>query len=200
MSTAYTSTRYPTAYRPSLYSNIQNGSQALATTVHNIAENQHWLVMADLDVVNFHQSWATDEWTNSTRVLQMLVPPFCQFAGFHFYVARDFDVASLSSPVTANGIRVTSAVDTRTVHNVGFGEDITESGKGGFDNGAYGWVHIDTIVEHPQTDDQSALKLAAATSETWTTVEFSVIMGSKVRCRAAAYHIIPNRTGYIVTV
>lgn len=200
MSTAYISTRYPPGFKPSDYlTAVQNGSQALATTVYTIADNQQWLATEDLDLAHFHQSWATGEWNNSARTIRMLIPPFCQFAGFHFYVARNFDMASAASPV-GNGLYVTSGVDQRAVHLVPFGEDITASGKATFSNASYGWVHIDGIVQNPQTDDQSALKLVSSTSETWTSVEVSITMGTKVYCRAAAYHIIPNRTGYIVTV
>src|SRR3972149_5869463 len=204
MATAYTSTRYPVGFKSSLYTNTQDGSLAVASTVHGLAENQHWLGMGDLDVVNFHQSFGSNtlEWNNSTKEIKVMVPPFCQFAGFHFYVSRDFDLATPTVPA-ANGVTVTSKAggfpyDIRTYHNVEFGEDLTALGKTIANSDSYGWVHIEGVVDNPQTDDNSALKLAAATSEAWSYVNVSIIMGAKVYCRAAAYHLIPNTSGYIV--
>lgn len=201
MSTAYVSSRFPVAFTPKEPNDIQNGCQALSSIVYTLADNQQWLASEDVDVVNFHQGWGgtTKEWNNGSNTIRVMIPPFCQYAGFHFYVARDMDTAGGQQPVLDLGIQLDVLGGTsRAIHNIAHGEVLGIKPK--FSNEVYAWEHMDGISQNPEDFGPSAVKLVSSTSETWTSVRVSITMGTKVYCRAAAYHIIPNRTGYIVTV
>lgn len=198
MATAYTSTRFPVNYKFMDPSNVRNGSLARAGSFYVLADNQHWLAMADTELTNFYQGTIDNEWTNLAKTMTVQVPPFCQYAAFHFYAARDFDVRSSGASDVA-GIKVVSPVDTRVIQKVPGGEDLFLSGKGTLSDGSYKWVDIDGIVSSPIDNDATALKLVTSPSETWTTVSVTVTMGSLVFCRSAGYNIIPNTLGYVVT-
>lgn len=208
MATAYVSKRFPVGFQPKTEDAIQNGSLALASTMSAIAENQHWLGMGDLDLVNFHQGLdiegpvgaLSNLWNGLTypKTLTLNIPPFHQYAAFHFLVCRDYLLASPT--LSGNGIKIECATSTSYINNITFGEDFASTAKPAFDISNFGWVHAATISETAVTGEQSALKLNSTASETWTTVDVTITLGTGVYCLAAAYHLLPNQAGYTVTV
>jgi hypothetical protein len=187
MATQYTSTRIPVGFIRNDGSGIHNGSLALAETIHTIVENQHYLAMGDPDVVNF---MAGGPVINATRIVTLIVPPFCQYASFHFHVAQDFNEDSS----TLNYIDISCAASSRRTTSIPFGEDIASTGKTMTVDKA-GWVHFEGISDNPASDRPSALMLFsdANVPEVWTTVDVTVTIPDKVYVYTGAYITMPPR-------
>lgn len=186
MATQYTSTRIPVGFIRNDGSSINNGSLALANTVHAVVENQHWLCFGDTDLTHFINAGPVE---NATRIVTLLVPPFCQYASFHFFCARDFNGTSS----TLSYIDISSPSTSRRTTVIPYGEDLSLTAKPSLDELSAGWVHFEGMTENPSTITPTALRLFddASVPEDWTTVDVTVTISAKVYVFAAAYRVLP---------
>lgn len=186
MPVQYTSTRIPTGFIRNDGGGIVNGALATAGLAHTVIENQHWLAFGDTDTVNF-LSGAPDE--NVTRTINVRIPPYCQYASFHFFCARDFN----GSTTTFSYIDISCTSSSRRTTTIPFGEDFASSGKTAATADMAGWVHFEGISDNPLTSTPSALRLLndADVSGDWTNVAVTVVASPKVYLFTGAYRVLP---------
>lgn len=185
MAVQYTSSRIPTKFIPNNGLGVANGAIASASLAHTIIENQQWLGFGDTDMVNFLVG-APDE--NDTRVITVRVPPFCQYATFHFHCARDFDGTS----TTQSFIDIACTSSSRRTVTIPWGSDFTATGKTVTVDMA-GWVHFEGIADNPLTSTPTAIRLLddANVSGDWSTVNVTVTISPKVYVYTGAYMVMP---------
>lgn len=192
MATQYTTTRFPVAFIPNDGSTIANGTPAKAGTVGTIVENQHFLAFGDTDLVN---CMAGGPHTNITRTFSIWVPPFCQYASFHFHVARDFNGTS----TTLSYLDIASPAASSRTTSIPFGEDLAVTGKAMSPDKA-GWIDFDGIPDNLEPDMPTALQLFsdANVPETLTGVNVTITIPANVYVYTAAYRILPPRRIIVV--
>lgn len=176
---------------------IQNGTLAMAGTFSTLADNQHWLVMTDQPMINFYTSRRTTGngiWSGaSSKVVTLTVPPFGQYAAFHFLVTRDFTNTSS----TLSYLDIASSVDSRRTTAIPCGEDLSVTSKaGGLTLESACWIHFSQPSSNPTDSDPGALKLFPWTLEYWRTVDVTVTVAANVVVLAAAYQMLPNTEVY----
>lgn len=186
MPVQYTSTRIPVGFIRNDGSGVNNGALATASLAHTVIENQHWLAFGDTDAVNF-LSGAPD--TDITRAINVRIPPYCQYASFHFFCARDFNGTSS----TLSYIDISCTSSSRRTTTIPFGEDFASSGKATATADMAGWVHFEGISDNPLTSTPSALRLLndTAVSGDWTDVNVTIVASPKVYLFTGAYRILP---------
>ncbi len=185
MAVEYTSTRIPTGFTRNDGQAVANGALASASLSHTIIENQQWLAFGDTDQVNFMVG-APDE--NVTRVITVRVPPFCQYASFHFHCARDFNGTS----TTQSYIDIACTSSSRRTVTIPWGSDLAATGKSMSVDMA-GWVHFEGIADNPLTSTPTAIRLLddSAISGDWSTVNVTVTVSPKVYVYTGAYRVMP---------
>lgn len=195
----YTSYRFPTNFIRKDPSHIQNGSLALAATAHTIAENQHWLALADQPMINFYTRSGFgaadgDNWIGSgggdTRIVTVRVPPFAQYASFHFRVAKNFNGTSTTVPY----IEISSPEESHRLSNIPFGQDETVGAKP-IEATAWveaEWVHFDGIPESNIADIPAALMLVATPDAAWQEVQVYIEVSEDLIVQTGAYKILQN--------
>lgn len=175
---------------------LQNGTLAMSETFSTLADNQHWLVMTDQPMINFYTSRRTSGngiWTGaSTKTVTVTVPPFGQYAAFHFLVTRDFTNTS----TTLSYLDIASPSDSRRTTAIPCGEDLTITTKGSLSLESACWIHFSGLGPNPTISDPGALKLFPWTLEYWRTVDVTVTVAADVMVLAAAYQMLPNTEVY----
>lgn len=197
----YESHRFPTNFIRSDENIIQNGSLALASTIHTIVENQHWNVLGDTPFITFltrgSQLGSVADVTTSLDVTVML-PPFATHVAFYFYYAHDFDSSGVGT--TAEYIDVSSSVDSSRATNLPFGEDLTDTSKPSLGFASGGWVFFDGIVPNPTDTTPQAIAVVSAMSGTWQEVTVTVDTSNNIALLSGAYRVLPNRNTFEVDV
>lgn len=196
MATQYTSARIPHGFVRTAGNALGNGSLAMGATVQAIVDNQHWLCFGDTDLTHF---FCGEGFDNETRVVTLIVPPFCQYASFHFFCARDFDGTSS----TLSYIHISSPSSSRITTTIPWGADLDPAlspPKPAIDVLDAGWVHFEGLTANPGTYTPTALRLFddASVPEDWTTVDVTVIVSPKVYMYAGAYRILPPSRNLVV--
>jgi hypothetical protein len=186
---------------------IKNGTAAKSEIFQTQAKNQTWLACGGaMPLINFFvmqqnaTTPTTDDfrrgaWTNVSRVVPVLVPPFATHADFCFFAAKDFR----PSTETLAYIKATGNA-ARQVTNIPVGEDLTGSGKSALGDRLTGkWVWMQGITETMRVDDPGAVPLVAAASNTWQRVNVTIEVSQYAYVQAAAYRVVPPRDSYVIT-
>lgn len=173
----------------------RNGSLATSSLMSTIVNNEHWLAMRDVPMMTFFEAWANGDndvtaatdWTASSKTITLDVPPFCNWAEFHFLCARDMD----TTVIETHGISVISSVATVIQTGIPFGEDIGITGK----TIAYAsadWVHLQGLNDGANQIGPTALRLDTGYGVGhWTKVSVVVTIDPHVHVFSAAYRIVP---------
>lgn len=217
MPTLYTSDRLPTVYTYQDPTTIKNGTLAKASLFGNMANNQTFLACGLTPFVNFFMAVHDDAaqvnlasegvWTGSTRTVQILLPPFCQYVEFYFFAGKDFNGTSTTESYIE--MQVDTDADTimdefSRISHIPAGEDETHTGK----LGAWGdylqggaWVRASGAAGALSrlAEDPGALKVVTSPVNYWRRVGVDVVVSAKVYVRAAAYHVLPGNKTYTIT-
>lgn len=192
-STQYESTRFVHNFVRKDGAVVQNGTLAQAQTFAAIADNQHWLALTDQPLINFFVAQYTAWVGASTRTVTLMVPPFAQYASFHFLCARD-----LAGGASLSYISVASPTQTRSTTAIPMGEDLGATGKGSLAVRSANWLHFSDVGDNPTASDPGAVKLFPWTLEYWRTVDVEIVVSADVTVYAAAYRVLPQRDAYTV--
>lgn len=217
MPTLYTSDRLPTVFSHQDPIAVRNGTLAKAGLFSTMANNQTFLACGLTPFINFFmathdattESYLASEgvWTNATRTVQVLVPPFCQYVEFYFFAGKDFNGTSTTESYIE--MQVDTDADTimdefSRISNIPAGEDETHTGKtatwGDFMQGA-AWVRASGAqgALSRLDEDPGALKVVTNPVNYWRRVGVNIVVSSKVYVRAAAYHVLPGNKTYTIT-
>lgn len=217
MPTLYTSDRLPTIFTHQDPTTINNGTLAKSALLSTISSNQTFLACGLTPFVNFFMAMhdvntetsfdADGVWTNATRTVQVLVPPFCQYVEFYFYAGKDFFGSSTTE--TYIEMQVDTDADTimdefSRISHIPSGEDTTHTGKSG-DWGdplsGGGWVRASGAqgALSRLAEDPGAVKVVANPVNYWRRVGVDVVVSGNVFVRAAAYHVLPGNKTYTIT-
>lgn len=175
----------------------RNGALATGRAVNSIIENEHWLAMRDTPMINFfdtaangdnHPSGSVSAWTNSSKTIRLILPPYCRWATFHFLCARTFSDASINM----NYIQVASGVHTVLNTSIPWGEDLALTGKAALSYYSADWVHFAGVdLEESGGPTACRIVLDATDHATWTEQTVTITVSGGVNVYAAAYRVLP---------
>ena len=176
-------------------SSPRNGSLAASSLMTAIVENEHWLAMRNVPMITFFEAWANGDndcvagasWTASSKTIKLDVPPFCNWAEFHFLVAREMD----GTVIENHGISIVSGIATVIQTGIPFGEDTSITGKVvGFNSAD--WIHFTGLNDDASQIGPTALRLAVGYGVGHHTQNsVAITVDSKVHVYSAAYRIVP---------
>lgn len=173
----------------------RNGSIATSRSMSALIENLHWLAMRDTPMVNFFEvagngdnSPSATSWTNSSKTIKVLLPPFCRWASFHFLCARDMG----DTTQALSYIQVASGVHTVVNTSIPWGEDLTATSKSGLSYYSADWIHF-VGTDLDETGGPSALRILDDSTDKadWTHESITITVSPRCNVYAAAYRVLP---------
>ena len=174
----------------------RNGALATCALITSIIENEHWLTFRDTPMINFFDvagngdnfPGATSAWTNSSKTIKLILPPYCRFASLHFLCARNF-----GADTELAYIQVDSDIHTVVNTSIPWGEDLAALAKSGLSYFSADWVHF-AGIDIEASGGPTALRITAdddMDQPTWRHREVTITVSANCNVYAAAYRVLP---------
>lgn len=171
----------------------RNGARASALSIFTIVENEHWLATADCPTVQFFEAGAdsavsdTDPWTNSTRTVEVTIPPYCRWVEFYFLACLKRETSSF----TDDYIQIDSSVHSVVNTSIPYGTELP-GGKTYIAYEAADWVTF-SGVDVEESGAATALRIYADATQhdRWGLTTVDVTISENVQVYAAAYRVVP---------
>lgn len=169
----------------------RNGSRASALSMFTIIENEHWLAMADCPTVQFFEAGADSDvsglvpWTNDTRTVELIVPPYCRWVEFYFLACVNREDPDRQY------IQVDSAVHSVVNSQIPFGS-LLPGGKTYIPYESVDWVTFSGIdVEESGAATALRVYADATAHDRWGITTVDVTVSAYTQVYAAAYRVLP---------